>query len=110
MDPPPDPPPGADEVTNYNEDPLKFIKEIAIGDGGMKIDRDLYRSFQTVVTDDSAIRNFVENMEFESAETYLEENILDKPEEFLLLRNLENLLNSIENSVSQNCYCMHLVI
>ena len=92
VDPPPEPPPGADEVTNYNEDPLKFIKEIAISDGGMKIDRDLYRSFQTVVTDDSAIRNFVENMEFDSAETYLEENILDKPEEFFTLEKLRRSL------------------
>ena len=92
VDPPPEPPPGADEATNYNEDPLKFIKEIAIGDGGMKIDRDLYRSFQTVVTDDSAIRKFVENMEFESAETYLEENILDKPEEFFTLEKLRRSL------------------
>ena len=92
VDPPPEPPPGADEATNYNEDPLKFIKEIAIGDGGMKIDRDLYRSFQTKITDDSAIRNFVENMEFESAETYLEENILDKPEEFFTLEKLRKSL------------------
>ena len=58
----------------------------------MKIDRDLYRSFQTVVTDDSAIRNFVENMEFDSAETYLEENILDKPEEFFTLEKLRKSL------------------
>ena len=81
-----------DELTNYNEDPLKFIKEIAIGNEGMKIDRDLYRSFQTVVTDDSAIRNFVENMEFESAGTYLEKNILDKPEEFFTLEKLRKSL------------------
>lgn len=77
-----------DEVTNYNADPLKFIEEITIGAEGMKIDRDLYRSFQSVVTDDSTIRNFVENMEFESAENYLEENILDKPEEYFTLQKL----------------------
>jgi len=88
IDPPPDPPPGADEVTNYNADPLKFIEEITIGAEGMKIDRDLYRSFQSVVTDNSTIRNFVENMEFESAENYLEENILDKPEEYFTLQKL----------------------
>ena len=92
VDPPPEPPPGADELTNYNEDPLKFIKEIAIGAEGMKIDRDLYRSFQSVVTDDSTIRKFVENMEFESAENYLEENILDKPEEYFTLQKLEKSL------------------
>ena len=77
-----------DEVTNYNADPLKFIEEITIGAEGMKIDRDLYRSFQSVVTDDSTIRNLVENMEFENAENYLEENILDKPEEYFTLQKL----------------------
>ncbi len=76
------------EVTNYNEDPLKFLEEITVSDEGMKIDRDLYRSFQSVVTDNSTIRNFVENMEFESAENYLEENILDKPEEYFTLQKL----------------------
>ena len=63
-------------------------EEITIGAEGMKIDRDLYRSFQSVVTDDSTIRDFVENMEFENAENYLEENILDKPEEYFTLQKL----------------------
>ena len=76
IDPPIDVDP-VDEVTNYNAAPLKFIEEITIGAEGMKIDRDLYRSFQSVVTDDSTIRNFVENMEFENAENYLEERIND---------------------------------
>ena len=76
------------EVTNYNEDPLKFLEEITVSDEGMKIDRDLYRSFQSVVIDNSTIRNFVENMEFESAENYLEENILDKPKEYFTLQKL----------------------
>jgi len=87
IDPPIDVDP-VDEVTNYNADPLKFIEEITISAEGMKIDRDLYRSFQSVVTDDSTIRNFVENMEFESAENYLEENILDKPDEYFTLQKL----------------------
>lgn len=80
------------EVTNYNEDPLKFLEEITVSDEGMKIDRDLYRSFQSVVTDNSTIRNFVENMEFESAENYLEKNILDKPEEYFTLQKLRKSL------------------
>ena len=92
IDPPPEPPPGVDEATNYNQDPLKFIKEITIGDEGMKIDRDLYRSFQSVVTDDSIIRNFVEKMEFKNAENYLEENILDKPEKFFTREKLKQSL------------------
>ena len=90
------------EVTNYNEDPLKFLEEITVSDEGMKIDRDLYRSFQSVVTDNSTIRNFVENMEFESAENYLEENILDKPEEFFTLEKLRKSLELDRNlSVSE---------
>jgi type I restriction enzyme R subunit len=80
------------EVINYNDDPLKFIEEISIGDEGMKIDRDLYRSFQTVITEDSTIRNFVNNMEFEKAENYLKDNILDKPKEFFTIEKLRKSL------------------
>jgi len=87
----PDPIP-VDELTNYNADPLKFIEEITIGTEGMKVDRDLYRSFQSVVTDNSTIRDFIDNMEFENAENYLEENILDKPEEFFTLEKLRKSL------------------
>ena len=91
IDPPIDVDP-VDEVTNYNADPLKFIEEITIGAEGMKIDRDLYRSFQSLVTDDSTIRNFVETMEFENAENYLKQHILDKPEEFFTLEKLRKSL------------------
>jgi len=91
-----------DEVINYNEDPIKFLKEIAIGAEGMKIDRDLYRSFQSTVTENSTIRNFVKNMEFESAENYLKENILNKPEEFFTLEKLRKSLELDRNlSVSE---------
>jgi type I restriction enzyme, R subunit len=80
------------EVINYNDDPLKFIEEISIGDEGMKIDRNLYRSFQAVITEDSTVRNFVDNMEFEKAENYLKENILDKPKEFFTIEKLRKSL------------------
>ena len=80
------------EATNYEEDPIKFIEEIVIGEEGMKIDRDLYRSFRSVVTKDPTIRDFVKKMEFNNAEKYLEENILDKPEEFFTLEKLRRSL------------------
>ena len=81
-----------DEAINYSDDPIKFVEEIEIGVEGMKIDRDLYRSFRSTVTENSTIRNFVENMEFESAENYLKENILDKPEEYFTLEKLRKSL------------------
>ena len=86
------PKPPITEVINYSDDPLKFIEEISIGDEGMKIDRDLYRSFQTVITEDSTIRNYIENMEFEKAENYLKDNILDKPKEFFTIEKLRKSL------------------
>ncbi len=86
------PQPPITEVINYSDDPLKFIEEISISDEGMKIDRDLYRSFQTVVTEDSTIRNYIENMEFEKAENYLKDNILDKPKEFFTIEKLRKSL------------------
>ncbi len=88
----PNPPIEVSDVINYSDDPLKFIEEISIGDEGMKIDRNLYRSFQKVITEDSKIRDFIDNMEFEKAENYLKENILDKPKEFFTVEKLRNSL------------------
>ena len=82
-----------DDVITYQADPLKFLQEFDIGSEGMKIDRDLYKSFQSVVMNDSAIKEMVNNMDFENAEIYINENILDRPKEFFTLDKLRKSLD-----------------
>ena len=73
-------------------DPLKNLKEIIISDQGMKIDRNLYRSFRKKIYEDETIKNFVNEQNFEEAEEYLKTNILDKPQEFFTIEKLRKSL------------------
>ena len=77
-----------DKLTNYDEDPLKFIDEIKISNEGMKIDRDLYKSCQSKIQSNKAIIELVKNLEFDEAEKYLKENIFDRPDDFINLSRL----------------------
>jgi len=96
IDPSPEPKP-VDEAINYDMDPLKFLQEFKIADEGMKIDKNLYKSFKAVVASNKSIQDLVKNQEFESAEKYLNENILDKPEEFFTLEKLRKSLQLDRN-------------
>lgn len=89
----PDPRKHVDEAHNYDADPLKILKKINISSQGMKIDRDLYRSFKAVIAKNVIIRDFVKKHDFESAETYLNKNIFDKPVEFFTLEKLRKSLD-----------------
>ena len=55
-----------EDVTINLSDPL-LLKEIDISDQGMKIDRNLYRSFRKKVYEDETIKNFVNEQNFEEA-------------------------------------------
>ena len=81
-----------DGAINYDPDPLKSIKEILIPDEGMKVDRDLYRSFKQRVAEDQNIQDMVKRQDFNYAEKYLNDHIFDKPEEFFTLDKLRKSL------------------
>jgi len=81
-------PPNIDEFINTAPDPLAELKEILISDQGMKIDRNLYRSFKKRVVEDKKIIELVNQQNFEEAGTYLKENVLDKPQEFYTIEKL----------------------
>jgi type I restriction enzyme R subunit len=87
---PPVDPPNIDEVVSNAPDPLAELKEILISDQGMKIDRNLYRSFKKKVTEDAIIKDLVSQQNFDEAETYLKDKVLDKPQEFLPSTNSES--------------------
>jgi len=58
----------------------------------MKIDRNLYRSFKKKVTEDAIIQDLVSQQNFDEAETYLKDKVLDKPQEFFTIDKLRKSL------------------
>lgn len=90
---PPDPPdPKPPIVISNSPDPLAELKEILISDQGMKIDRNLYRSFKKKVSEDEIIKGLVSQQNFDEAETYLKDNVLDKPQEFYTIEKIRKSL------------------
>ena len=74
-----DPPkPKPDEVTVATPDPLKGLTITPIGTGGMAIDRELYKSFKTAVTSDKTLETLVRTQEFNSAEDYLNAQVIEQ--------------------------------
>jgi type I restriction enzyme R subunit len=89
---PPVEPKNIDEAVNTAPDPLADLKEILISNQGMKIDRNLYRSFKKTVTDDAIIKGLVSQQNFDEAETYLKDEVLDKPNEFFTIEKIRKSL------------------
>ena len=84
--------PPIDDIEIDIEDPMKIIEKIKLGNKGMRIDRDLYPSFKRDIQNNQTIKDMVENLEFDQAEQYLTENILNKPTEFYTLEKLKESL------------------
>lgn len=69
-------------------DPLKTLAESPVGLDGMRIDREFFGRFEQVVKKDDFVTQKVASGDFDAAETYILENIFEKPEDFF---NLEKL-------------------
>ena len=89
---PPVDPKDIDEAVSTAPDPLAELKKIIISDQGMKIDRNLYRSFKKKIVEDATIKDLVSKQNFGEAETYLKEKVLDKPQEFFTIEKLRKSL------------------
>ena len=72
----------ADEVFNKNVDPVQRTEEINIPQAGMRIDRDLYKSFKEEFFKDkqsfNSLKQMIENQNFNDAEEYFKEKYLKK--------------------------------
>lgn len=88
-----EPRPEVDDVITEQLDPLTFFKEFNIAAEGMKIDRDLYKSFQSKVMGDSILQGLVKDMDFVNAETHINEHILERETEFFTLEKLRKSLD-----------------
>jgi type I restriction enzyme R subunit len=79
---PPINPTNVDEVFNKNIDPVQKTEEINIPQAGMRIDRDLYKSFKEEFFKDkqsfNSLKQMIENQNFNDAEEYFKEKYLNK--------------------------------
>ena len=71
-----------DEVFNKDIDPIQKTEEINIPQAGMRIDRDLYKSFKEEFFKDkqsyNSLKQMIENQNFNDAEEYFKEKYLKK--------------------------------
>ena len=71
-----------DEVFNKNIDPLQKTEEINIQQAGMRIDRDLYKSFKEDFFKDkqsyNTLKQMIEMQNFNDAEQYFKQKYLNK--------------------------------
>ena len=100
------PPPSIEEVISTIPDPLAEIKEILISNKGMKIDRDLYPSFKRKVTENQLMRELVQRKNFNEAEKYLYEKVIDKADEYFSLEKLRKSLG-IDRKISMKEILLH---
>ena len=77
-----------DQVISSSPDYLTKLKQIIISDDGMRIDRDLYSSFKNKMIGNKTVKNLVVQNKFNEAETYLINEILNKPSEFFTIDKL----------------------
>jgi len=85
-DGPPQPPTG--EYTSVLPDTLAARTETPIGPDGMKIDRMFFQKFEDTVKADPVVVEKVESGEWDDLVNYLEDHILNKPEEYFTLDKL----------------------
>ena len=102
--PPPPPPPPNDKYFYLGSDGLIYEKEEMIGGECMKIDREVYgNKFEESVTkfkqENSYFADAVNEQDFASAQSLVEEHILDKPEYYFTLESLRKAYNTDNNLV-----------
>lgn len=69
-------------------DVLKVMEEKAIGLQGMKIDRMFFEQFEDKLRTDEFIKDYVQKRSWDSLISYLNENVMNKPEYFFTLDKL----------------------
>jgi type I restriction enzyme R subunit len=77
-----------DEYTSSLPDELKTLDEQQIGLEGMKIDRELFRKFADRIIMDAVIKKNVELGNWEHVVSHIQNEILNKPDEYFTLEKL----------------------
>jgi len=87
------PPVRIPEYESVRPDPLKTLVQTPVGLDGMRIDREFFGKFEQTVKRDSFVAQKVNEGDFDAAETYILENIFERPEDFF---NLEKLRKAVQ--------------
>jgi type I restriction enzyme R subunit len=69
-------------------DPLATIERKLLGANGMKIDRMFFQKFEEQIKEDPIIRDGVEEGKWDFVLDYIDQNLIDKPEDFFTLERL----------------------
>lgn len=87
------PPVHIPEYESVIPDPLKTLAQTPVGPDGMRIDREFFGKFEQTVKRDTFVSQKVNEGNFDAAETYILENIFERPEDFF---NLEKLRKAVQ--------------
>jgi type I restriction enzyme R subunit len=87
------PPVRIPEYESVRPDPLKTLVQTPVGLDGMRIDREFFGKFEQTVKKNPFVTQKVTQGDFDAAETYILENIFERPEDFF---NLEKLRKAIQ--------------
>lgn len=88
-----------DKYISELADPLVLMEEISIGLEGMKIDRMLFQKFEDRIVMDDIIKKNVELGNWELVVSHIQNEILDKPDEYLNIEKLRKA-TKIDRKVS----------
>ena len=86
IDPPPPPP--NDDYEYGGRDRLKPLSEYMVGQDGMRIDREFFNQFADIVYKDPVVRKGIEDEKWEKVLEYINQNLMNKPEEFFTIEKL----------------------
>lgn len=82
------PPPSANEAEIHTPDPLTMLERKVIGADGMKIDRMFFQKFEEKIKQDPLIKQGVDDGKWDFVLDYINQNMIDKPEEHFTLEKL----------------------
>jgi type I restriction enzyme R subunit len=80
--------------TNLSNDEVKSIREIYIGNEGMRVDR-MFLNFENKILTDPFIVQKVSEGDFAAVEAYIEQQYIDKPTEFFTVEGLNKSLKHV---------------
>jgi len=84
----------------YKEnDAISKLKETAIGNNGMRIDRMFFKKFEENIKEDKFIQENVEAENWDTVSDYVRKEIFDKPEEYINIDKIKKSL-SIDRRIS----------
>jgi len=86
IDPPPPPP--NDDYEYGGRDRLKPLSEYAVGQDGMRIDREFFNQFADIVKNDPVVKKGIDDEKWEKVLEYINQNLMNKPEEFFTIDKL----------------------